>query len=222
MQDINWFGALPTQPRTEILNERKLISADNRSLMLEYGKDYFDGNNPYGYGGYKYDGRFAEVVQKMIEHYGLNSESRILEIGCAKGYLLYEFYKAGIEEVHGIDISDYAIENVPEEMIGKCQVGSADDLSKFEDNYFDLVISKDTLHNLVPGRAEKAIEEVVRVGKGQGFLQINSYSGEGQRKGLETWVITIKSKYSTEEWIQKFRDVGYSGDYHFLTFDYMN
>lgn len=221
MQEINWFGTLPTQCREDLLKIRKNISAQDRQKMLEYSEEYFDGQSAYGYGGYQYDGRFATVVQRWIDHYHITKEAKILELGCAKGYILYEFFKQGITDLHGIDISDYAISNVPREIHDKCRVGSAHDLSMFADNSIDFVYSKDTLHNLTPTRVDQAIAEIARVSKGPGFLQINSYANDNQKMGLETWVITIKTIRSAAEWLAVYKKHNYQGDYHFLTFDYL-
>ena len=220
MKDIDWFGSLPTQDRGKIIQKRQVISAEGRQLMGQYGKEYFGEPNPHGYGGYSYDARFGPVVARMIDNYGLDSSSRILDVGCAKGFLLYDIYNHDVSGVHGIDISEYAIGNVPREIADRCFVGSANDLSRWPDNYFDLVISKDALHNLPPGEADQAIREIVRVGRGASFIQPNSFVTEHQKACLETWVITIKTVRSTQEWLDKFSELGYSGDYHFLIHDY--
>lgn len=221
MEEINWFGQLPTQSRSDIIKQRADIGAEDKALMLSYGEDYFDGKAPWGYGGYYYDGRFEPVVQRMIEHYGLDKHSRILEVGCAKGYILYEFYKKGIVDVHGLDISEYAIANVPHEISDRCHVCSAHDLTRFEDDYFDLVISKDVLHNLAPELSDQAIREMSRVGKGQGVIQLGAYETENQKRCLQAWIITIKTVRSSDEWRQAFNSNGYTGDYYFLCHDYM-
>jgi SAM-dependent methyltransferase len=220
MTSIDWFGALPKQNRAEIIRQRAEISENDRASMLTYGEEYFDGHTPWGYGGYRYDGRFSEVVDRLIAHYKLTSNSHILDIGCAKGFLLFEFYKKGFKNVWGVDISDYAISQVPEELREKCFVGSADDLSRWKDRTIDFVISKDVIHNLPPAGSEKALREIARVSNGSGFLQINSYRDDREKKCLKAWVITIKTVKSTSEWIELFEKVGYRGDYNFLCHNY--
>jgi SAM-dependent methyltransferase len=220
MKAIDWFGSLPTQDRADIIVKRAKITANDKQTMLAYGHEYFDGGNPWGYGSYKYDGRFQGVVQKIIKHYGLTKNSHVLDIGCAKGYLLYEFYRAGIHNVHGLDISDYAIAQVPNEIQGKCFVGSAHDLSRFKDKSIDFVLTKDVIHNLVPEFADKAVSEIVRVGKGAAFIQLGSYDTPHQKECLKAWVITIKTVRSNQEWTECFKRFGYQGDYNFLCHDY--
>ena len=82
----------------------------NKIIAKEYGKEFFDGDRVNGYGGYSYDGRWREVVKTLQEVYNINSDSAVLDIGCAKGFLLYDLQDMipGIK-VAGIDISDYAL-----------------------------------------------------------------------------------------------------------------
>src|SRR5207244_3156982 len=79
-------------------------------VALKWGKDYWDGDRRYGYGGYRYDSRWRPVAQAMVDHYGLKPGSRVLDVGCGKGFLLYEFTQVlpGVQ-VAGIDLSSYAI-----------------------------------------------------------------------------------------------------------------
>ena len=56
----------------------------------EYERDYWDGDRRYGYGGYRYDGRWKPVAQQLIDIYQLAPDAKILDVGCGKGHLLYE------------------------------------------------------------------------------------------------------------------------------------
>ena len=225
MDKINWFinkESLPTQNRSDVISKRATITDSEKKVIRSYGEDYYDGKGrigSFGYGGYYYDGRFKTVVSEMIEHYGLDSESKILDIGGGKNFLIYEFYKAGIKDVYGVEISEYAVEHTPAEIRENCFVGTATDLSRWPDNYFDLILSKDCLHNVPPEEIETSIKEIVRVSKGPGFLQINSYETPNQKKCLKTWVITIKTVMSANEWVSLLANCDYKGDYYFLTFD---
>jgi len=70
------------------------MTDDKVGCMLkarEYGADYWDGDRRYGYGGYRYiPGRRKPVAQGLIDGYGLKEDAKILDVGCGKGYLLYE------------------------------------------------------------------------------------------------------------------------------------
>ena len=48
----------------------------------------------------------------MIKKYSLNEKSKILDIGCGKGFLIYELQKlTKSSEIYGCDNSPYAIKN---------------------------------------------------------------------------------------------------------------
>ena len=145
------------------------VTSDDKAecavVAKKYGYDYWDGDRKYGYGGYRYDGRWRSVAEKMATHYGLKPGQKVLDVGCGMAHLLYEFTQVvpGIE-VNGIDISDYALSHAKEEIIDRLSYGQAQDIP-FEDNAFDLVISLATLHNLKVYDLKRALKEIERVGK---------------------------------------------------------
>ncbi len=118
-------------------------------LAKKYDLDYWDGDRKHGYGGFYYDGRWRPVAEKIAEHYKLNSHSRVLDVGCGKGFLVYELTQVvpGMK-VNGIDLSQYAIDHAKEEVRDLLQVGLAEELP-YEDKSFDLVISLTTLPLMV-------------------------------------------------------------------------
>ncbi|HIG90730.1 MAG TPA: methyltransferase domain-containing protein, partial [Flavobacteriaceae bacterium] len=88
------------------------------NIAKKYGEDYWDGDRRYGYGGYKYmPGRWKPVAEQLINTYNLTSNSKVLDIGCGKGYLLHEM-KLLIPDLNiiGIDSSDYGLENAKKEI----------------------------------------------------------------------------------------------------------
>ena len=79
-------------------------------LAKKFDFDYWDGDRKICYGGYKYiPGRWEIVAKSIIDYYRLDSTSKILDIGCGKVFLLYEFTKLipGIS-TYGLDISWFA------------------------------------------------------------------------------------------------------------------
>ena len=188
-------------------------------IAKKYGKDYWDGNRRYGYGGYKYiPGRWKLVAEKLIKIYSLNSKSKVLDIGCGKGYLLYEM-KLLIPNLNivGIDSSDYGLENAKEEIKPFIYKHKAEDRLPYKDKEFDLVISLGVFHNLRLSDLKIALSEVERVSR-QGYLMLESYRNEKELFNLQCWALTAESFFDKEEWEWVYNYFGYNGDYEFIYF----
>lgn len=185
----------------------------------EYESDYWDGNRRYGYGGYKYDGRWKPVAEKMIADYGLKDGSRILDVGCGKAFLLYEFHQLlpGIE-IHGFDVSKHGLADAPEPIRDRLFRYRAQDAYPYGDDHFDLVISLGCLHNLRIFELKTALAEIERVGK-QKYVMLESYRSELELFNLQCWALTCESFFDTAEWIWLYRHFGYTGDYEFIYFE---
>ncbi|MFH1607974.1 MAG: transketolase C-terminal domain-containing protein [archaeon] len=183
----------------------------------KFGRKFFDGERRQGYGGYSYNPRFfSGVVQDMIKHYGLTSESKVLDVGCAKGFMLHDLKEAmpGIS-VEGIDISDYAIENSKPEVKQFLSVGDARDLSKFKDKEFDLVISITTIHNLSRSECKKALQEMQRIGKNV-FITVDAWRNEEEKRRMIDWNLTAETYMHVDDWKKLFSEAGYTGDYYWF------
>lgn len=188
-------------------------------VAKQYGKDYWDGDRQYGYGGYRYDGRWLPIAEKMAQHYGLKSGDKILDVGCGKGYLLYEFTQAIPDvEIAGIDISEYAIQNAKEEVKPFLQVGNATALP-YPDQTFDFVVSILALHNLHNYELYNALQEIERVGKDKKYIVVESYRNEQEKANLLYWQLTCQSFYTPQEWEWFFKQSGYTGDYGCIFFE---
>ena len=193
--------------------------AECAEVAIQYGEDYWDGDRKYGYGGYRYDGRWRPVAEAMAQHYGLQADAKILDVGCGKGYLLYEFTQVlPGAEVTGIDISKYAIENAKEEVKPFLRVGNAVSLP-YEDGYFDYVFSITTLHNLYNYDLRKALQEIQRVGKNHKHVIVESYRNEREKANLLYWQLTCRSFYTPGEWEWFMKESEYTGDYSYIAFE---
>lgn len=186
----------------------------------EYGGDYWDGDRRYGYGGYRFiEGRWKPVAEALIADYKLTNDSSILDVGCGKGFLLYEIKKIlpGIKIV-GFDISKHGIENSHPDIKPFIMVHRAQDPYPFKDKEFDLVISLTTLHNLRLFELQTALKEIERVGK-QGYVMLESYRNELEQFNLQCWALTCESFFDKEEWIWLYEHFGYTGDFEFIYFE---
>jgi protein-L-isoaspartate(D-aspartate) O-methyltransferase len=189
-------------------------------LAKKWDFDYWDGDRRINYGGYKYmEGRWEKVAKLMIDHYGLKAGDKILDIGCGKGFLLYDFTKIlpGIE-IYGIDVSIYALENSKEEIKDKLIYGNATSLP-YEDNYFDFVFSLNTFHNLECYDLFDALKEMERVGKNNKYICVEAYRNEVEKMNLLYWQVTCEAFNTPKEWEWWFKHTGYTGDHSFIYFE---
>jgi ubiquinone/menaquinone biosynthesis C-methylase UbiE len=180
-------------------------------ISKEYGELYFDGPREYGYGGYRYDGRWQPVARDIVEHFGLKPGNRVLDVGCAKGFLVKDLLALGID-VYGIDVSEYAMMKCEPEVVGRLHIGSADHLP-FPSGSFQAVLAINTIHNLPRERCRIALSEMQRLAPGKGFVKVDSYLTPEQKQIFESWVLTAEFHGFPDEWISLFKEAGYTGDY---------
>ena len=180
-------------------------------ISCEFGEMYFDGPREYGYGGYRYDGRWKPVAKDIVTHFGLKPGDRVLDVGCAKGFLVKDLLAIGID-AYGIDVSKYALMNCEPEVVGRLQVGSCDDLP-FPDKSFDAVLAINIIHNMDRGGCIRALREMERLAPGKGFIQVDSYHTPEQKAVFESWVLTAKFYDYPEGWLKVFDEAGYTGDW---------
>lgn len=202
------------------VNDPEFPKAKAAALAKQWGFDYWDGDRKICYGGYRYmEGRWEKVARAMVEQYGIKPGDKILDVGCGKGFLLYDFTKVvpGLE-LHGIDISQYAIDNAKEEIKDCLQVGNATSLP-FPDNYFDFVYSITTLHNLHCYDLDKALREIERVCNKDKYICVESYRNEEEKANLLYWQVTCEAFNTPEEWDWWFKQTGYTGDHSLIYFE---
>ena len=186
----------------------------------EYEADYWDGDRRYGYGGYKYiPGRWKPVAEALIGNYSLTNNSNVLDVGCGKGYLLYEMklLLPGLK-IAGFDVSKHGLSNAKEVIKNALFIHRAQDLYPYEDNEFDLVISLGCVHNLRIFELETALKEIERVGR-QGYIMKESYRNEQEQFNLQCWALTCESFFDHKEWPWIYEHFGYTGDYEFIYFE---
>lgn len=220
MKEINFLSKY--QKATQRDYVQRVVDHDKAAcaeVAQQWGKDYWDGDRQFGYGGYHYDGRWLPIAEDIAKTYGLKTGDRVLDIGCGKAFLLYELTQAvpGLE-VAGIDISEYGIENAKEEVKPLLKLGNADDLP-WEDSSFDFVFTINTFHNLDVHDLKKAVQEMERVGKDKKWLCVESFRNESEKANMLYWQLTCRSFYSAEAWEWLYKEWGYTGDFGFIFFE---
>ena len=219
-KELNLVTSLHTATKRDYLGRMNDSKVEAMIIAKQYGAEYWDGDRKYGYGGYKYlPGRWAPVASKLIEIYKLKAGSKILDVGCGKGFLLYEMQliEPGLE-IHGFDISQYGLDHAHPDLKANLFIHRAQDPYPFGDNSFDLVISLGTLHNLHIFELEIAVAEIERVGK-QGYIMLESFRNELEMFNLECWALTAESLMDVDEWKWVYDRFGFTGDYEFIFFE---
>ncbi|MBI2565667.1 MAG: class I SAM-dependent methyltransferase [Candidatus Schekmanbacteria bacterium] len=193
--------------------------AECMRVARQYGRDFWDGERRYGYGGYAYDGRWLAVAEQLAAQFELRDDAAVLDVGCGKGFLLYELSRVlPRARLCGFDVSPYALAAAKTEIRRSLFAHRAQDPFPFANQQFDLVISITTLHNLQVFDLAQAFSEIDRVGK-NGFITVESFRTEQELFNLQCWALTCESFYTPEAWVWLMNHFGYRGDYEFIYFE---
>lgn len=213
------MNLLDHYPRSKrpIEERSRLITEEHRRIARQFGQEFFDGDRLYGYGGYTYHPRFwTETVKRFRDHYQLPEHASVLDVGCAKGFLLHDLKQLMPKAtVAGIDISQYAIDHAKEEIKPFLRVGSAKKLP-YPDQSFDLVISITTVHNLALADCKQALREIERVSRAHKFITVDAWRTEQERQQMTQWNLTAVTYMHVEAWQRLFAEIGYTGDYYWF------
>ncbi len=214
--EINLLKSYPKTNRN-VAERGDIKTEEDRRIARQFGKEFFDGDRRYGYGGYNYNPKYwGSVIPDIKEHYSLDGSSSILDVGCGKGFMLYDFVRLipGIK-VSGIDVSEYAIKNAMPEVSDSLKIGCASSLP-YADDSFDLAISINTIHNLDRDNCKIALQELERVSKKNSFVIVDAFRTDEEKKRMEAWNLTARTFMHVDEWKEFFNDAGYTGDYYWF------
>mgnify|MGYP001233188404 CR=1 FL=1 len=200
------------------VNDKKYPKDVAARLAKKWGYHYWDGDRRINYGGYRYiPGRWRSLAKKIIDFYKIKDGDRVLDIGCGKGFLLYEIYKINPKiKIYGVDISKYALSKSKKEVRKNLFYCSSDKLP-FKKNYFKLAFSLNTLHNLYNYQLFESLKEIQRVARKK-YICVESYKNEKEKMNLLYWQVTCEAFNTPKEWLWWFRKAGYDGDYSFIYF----
>ncbi|MAR77937.1 MAG: hypothetical protein CMD43_03220 [Gammaproteobacteria bacterium] len=207
--DIGYFKK-PIKVRAKVATERTVI---NKMYAWELGKEYYDGSRLNGYGGFKYDGRWLKLLPKIIKKYKLNKKSKVLDLGCKKGFLLKDLniLLPGIKS-YGIENHSYALKHAV-----KCKSKLIlTDYTKlpFKDKSLDFVIAFNSLYMQNLGDVIKSLKEIERVSK-KSYIVLASGENDEERNKFYKWTLIGTSILLKREWKQLFKKIKFSGDYYF-------
>lgn len=216
MAEINLMDQYPRAKRP-IEERARLTTAEHRAIARQFGKEFFDGDRLYGYGGYNYHPRFWQAtVKRFRDYYRLADDASVLDVGCGKGFTLHDFKELMPNiTVAGIDISEYAYEHAMEDIKPFLRVGNAKELP-YEDNSFDLVISINTIHNLPLEECKRSLREIKRVSRKYAFLTVDAWRTEEEHERMMKWNLTALTYMHVDDWKKLFAEVGYTGDYYWF------
>ena len=215
-REIDLLKFYPKSKRP-IADRGNLVTDIDRAIARKFDIEYYDGDRLTGYGGYSYSPRFwTDTVAHILDVYSLSNNSKILDIGCAKGYMMHDLSLLIPEaEIKGIDISQYAKDHAIESMQNNIIVSNANNLP-FPDDYFDLVIAINTLHNLPLIDCKQAFREINRVTKNSSFVMNDAWRDEEGMQSMLNWNLTALTYMSCDDWKKLFEEVGYEGDYYWF------
>jgi ubiquinone/menaquinone biosynthesis C-methylase UbiE len=212
MAEIDLLFKYPKSKRP--IEERKnTVTEEMRNISRKFDFEYFDGDRMYGYGGYNYNPKFwTETTKIFYNHYKMYDEFKILDVGCGKGFMIYDFLRLYPQlKITGLDISEYAIKNAKKEVKHLLQIGNAINLP-FDDNSFDLIISINTIHNLNKEDLKKSLKEFLRVSKNT-FITVDAWHNDEEKKRMLSWNLTALTYMHVDDWKFLFKQINYNRDY---------
>ena len=207
--DIGYFKK-GNKVRAKYARQRTII---NKINAWSLDKEYYDGQRINGYGGFKYDGRWKKLLPKMIKKYKLTKNSKVLDLGCKKGFLLKDLniLIPGIKSC-GIENHSYALKKAV-----KCKsklIKSEYYKIPFKNKHFDFVIALNSLYMQNLGDVIKSLKEIERVSK-KSYVVLASGENDEERNKFYRWTLIGTTILLKKEWKTLFKKIKFKGDYYF-------
>jgi SAM-dependent methyltransferase len=199
--------------------QRRIPDRTLSQRIIAWGLDaaYYDGDRRNGYGGFAYDGRWRRLIPRLAARYGLDARSRVLDIGCKKGFFLHDLKEAfpGIT-AKGVENHPYPLETGLESVRADMMLSPYHSLP-FDDDSFDFVLAFSAIYMQTLGDVLKTLREIQRVGRGRAYVTVGAYSTMREREQFERWTLLGTTVLHVDEWMEVFQAAGYTGDYFFTT-----
>jgi SAM-dependent methyltransferase len=127
------------------------LSARSEADTTRYDEEYFERGSIRGISGYMNYSWLPELTLRMAHHLvrqlGITRNTRVLDYGCAKGYLVKALRILDID-ARGVDVSEYALACLPSDVRQHCsRIHGADERNGFEDHY-EWMIAKDVFEHI--------------------------------------------------------------------------
>ena len=213
MGKVNLLGNYPSPKKKRYVSEN-LRTIKHRIVASYRSKEFYDGKRIYGMGGFRYDGRWKPIAEKICKKYKLNKKSKILEISCKKGFLMNDLKKTIPKmKVVGLESSQYAINHSLKSVRKNIKKISSYSKLNFKTNSFDFVIALGVVYEQDLSGAIALLKEIQRVSKGKSFVTLGSYKTLKEFIQLRQWTLLGTIILKESEWKQVLKHVKYSGDY---------
>ena len=189
----------------------------NRIIAWGLDKEYYDGKRENGYGGFCYDGRWATIMPNIIKEYKLDNKSSVLDLGCKKGFFLHDLKKAlpGVR-IKGVENHPYPLEHAMQSVRGDLILNSYERLP-FETNSFDFVMAFASVYMLNFNGVLNTLREIQRVSKGKSYVTLGAYQTKEEKELFLEWTLLGTTVLHQDEWLEVFKETGYTGDYFFTS-----
>ncbi len=207
--DIGYFKK-KIKVRSQVSKKRSII---NKVNAWKLDKQYYDGNRLDGYGGFIYDGRWKKILPKIIKRYKLSKKSKVLDLGCKKGFFLKDLNELipGIK-TFGIENHSYPVRKRVRSK-SKILISQYYNLP-FKNKYFDFVIAFNSLYMQNLGDVIKSLKEIQRVSK-KSYVVLASGENDKERNKFYKWTLIGTSILLKKEWKILFKEIKFNGDYYF-------
>ena len=217
MREFNLLEEYPSPEKPRYVGS-DLRTINHRIVATLRDKDFFDGNRNYGYGGFKYDGRWKKIAKKIANEYNLDNKSSFLQLGCEKGFLLHDLKNILPNlKIRGLETSDYAVNNSMEDVRKYISKTKNYINLEYEENKFDFILALGVVYTLNLSDAIQCLKEIQRISKGKSFVILASYETIQDYWLFRQWTVLGSTILLKNDWIEVLNHVNYTGDYYFTS-----